>query len=104
MMRNLLKDRFQLAFHSEPKEGSVYALVVAKGGPKLQESKSPGNGPNLRRQRTQISAQGAPTSMIAAQLSDYVGRQVIDKTGLTGQYDFTLEWTADNPPPPGSPE
>jgi len=104
MMRNLLKDRFQLAFHTESKEGSVYALVVAKGGPKIQESKSPGNGPNLRRQRTQVSAVGAPMPMVAAVLSDYVGRQVIDKTGLTGQYDFTLEWTADNPPPPGSPE
>jgi uncharacterized protein (TIGR03435 family) len=43
MLRNLLADRFKLAFHREPKELSLYALVVAKGGSKLKESTGPPN-------------------------------------------------------------
>jgi len=111
MMQSLLADRFQLKFHRETKEQTIYALVVDKNGPKLKESTGEGDllGPapeggrgagrggrqGVRIGRGQLEAQGAQVSMLANQLSNVLGRQVIDKTGLTGSYDFKLTWAPD---------
>jgi bla regulator protein blaR1 len=107
-LRNLLADRFQLVTRRETKEQQVYALVVAKGGPKLQESKE-GKG-MMRMGRGMLSADGVEPAFLATSLSGQLGRPVLDKTGLTGKYDFELKWTPDpsqgpqgplGPPPPG---
>jgi uncharacterized protein (TIGR03435 family) len=105
MIQGLLADRFKLQFHRETKELQTYALVVAKGGPKFPASKQdegPGEGSDkpkgpriMMKGRGQFSIEGAPVTALATQLSQVLGRSVIDKTELTGNYDFKLEWTPD---------
>jgi uncharacterized protein (TIGR03435 family) len=108
MLQAVLTERFGLKAHWESREVGVHALVVAKGGPKIRESK-PGetgeltdaNGKPvqgiLHTGPGQETAQGASMAELALELSDYTGRQVIDKTGLAGVYDFKLQFT----PEPG---
>jgi len=119
MLQPLLADRFQLKVHTELRDLPVLALVVAKGGPKLHEAK-PGDtypnglkgfdgegGPGMMLMRPgQLTAQGADLSAVARQLSLQLGRTVEDRTGLTGKYDFTLQWTPDRDPSPmpGAPQ
>jgi len=101
-LRALLADRFQLTIHRETRDQSVYALVVAKGGPKLKESETKeGTGPRgmMRMGRAQLSGQGVQLEMLTRTLSSQLGRPVIDRTGLKGNFDFKLEWTPD----PGQP-
>lgn len=98
-MRNLLADRFQLKLTRETREMPVYALVVAKGGPKMQESTVGTDGRNMRMGRGKLVVVGAGTQMLAVQLSQSLGRTVQDKTGLTANYyDFTLEWSPEGQP------
>jgi len=92
-LQALLAERFQLAIHRETKEAPVYALVVGKNGPKIQESKE--GGPRLMMGRGQLNGQGALMEMLANILSNQLGRPVLDKTGLQGKYDFKLEFTPD---------
>ena len=49
----------------------------------------------MRMGRGELSAQGVPVSDFADQLGRTLGRNVIDKTGLAGKYNFTLKWTPD---------
>ena len=121
MLQSLLADRFKLAIHYETKEAPVYELTIGKGGPKLHEAK-PGdtypNGPKgpdgishagmiMFNGPGQFTAQAVPTSNIADFLAATLHQPVIDKTGLTGKYDFTLQFTPDNipasAPDPGGP-
>jgi uncharacterized protein (TIGR03435 family) len=110
MLQPLLADRFQLKVHTEVRDLPILALVIAKGGPKLHEAKpgdtypngikgfdgKPGGGPGLMHMGPgQLTAQGLPISSLAQLLSQQLGRTVQDKTGLTGKYDFTLQWTPD---------
>jgi uncharacterized protein (TIGR03435 family) len=104
MLAALLADRFHLKMHTEIKTLPVYELVIAKGGPKLTTSivpppdtKNPdplGLG-NLDVQGTNITAAGVTLSDLAMNLSFPLDRTVINKTGLTGRYDFQLRWTAE---------
>lgn len=118
LFRSLLADRFKLTIHRETKELPIYALVVGKNGPKLTENPAgngPGRGPQsqMRMGRGQFSAKQGNMAALASQLSNALGRSVVDQTGLTGTYDFELTWTPDesqpqgpggpdNPPPPSS--
>jgi len=89
-LKSLLADRFQLALHSETREQAVYELLVNKGGPKLTEATEPGL---IRKMgRGVIKSQGVPLASLALNLSNELGRRVIDKTGLTGKYEFELKW------------
>ncbi len=90
-LRALLADRFKLTLHRETKELPVYTMVIANGGPKLQPSKAGGLG-NMEIGRGQVIGQGAPTGALASYLSRLLGRNVLDKTELKGNYDFTLQW------------
>jgi bla regulator protein blaR1 len=108
MMQALLADRFKLTFHRETKEMPVYALVVGKNGPKMHESERHEDaegrgGTQIRMSRGQITAQAMSMAMLANQLSNRLGRNVLDKTGLTGNYDFTLEFTPEGMQPMGMP-
>ncbi|HEX2663074.1 MAG TPA: TIGR03435 family protein [Candidatus Acidoferrum sp.] len=108
MLQALLADRFKLAVHHDSKELSIYALVVAKSGPKLQQAKPGDTYPNgikgpdgigrggvMRMGRGQLTGQALPMSALARLLTGQLGRTVVDKTGLQGDYDFTLQWTPD---------
>jgi uncharacterized protein (TIGR03435 family) len=122
MWQNLLAERFRVKLHHEPKDFQVEDLVVAKGGPKLKESAeddpdaagppvlgkngqldSPGlivtitmsaNGPNAR-----AYARAQPLSKLTAMLGNQLNHPVLDKTGLTGKYDFNVEFTVNLPGP-----
>jgi uncharacterized protein (TIGR03435 family) len=107
MLQALLADRFRLTLHRESKELPVYALVPAKKGPKLQEAKpgdtypngmkdleGHGHGDIMRFGSGILTGQGVPIEFLVRMLSQQqLGRPVLDKTGLTGKYDFTLQWT-----------
>jgi bla regulator protein blaR1 len=94
MLQSLLMDRFKLGLHRETKEEPVYELVVARGGPKLRVAADSATGPQgLRMGLGQFTGMAASMSILAQTLAQAVGRSVIDKTGLTGRYDFELKWT-----------
>ena len=89
----LLADRFQLVIHRDSREAPVYALVVAKNGHKMKESVL---DEGLRGGRGTISADGVDMTLLAGFLGGRLGRPVLERTGLTGKYDFKLEWTPES--------
>jgi uncharacterized protein (TIGR03435 family) len=101
MIQKLLVDRFQLKFHTEKKELPVYAMVVAKDGPKLAVSAGDPNafpGIGFRREPGVITLVGRNTGLngVANGLqSNILDKPVVDQTGLTGRYDFQLRFTPD---------
>jgi uncharacterized protein (TIGR03435 family) len=103
-LRVLLADRFQLKVHQETKELPVYALVVAKNGPRIQAADdSAGSGLNARRGetgKTEITGKKVPLSFLVRLLSNQVGRTVLDKTELKGTYDFKMIFAPDLGPEP----
>lgn len=129
-MRSLLADRFKLVTHKETRDLDVYALVVAKPGgkpsPALKLSTTDcaqlmfgrrGGGPpptppgpndpvlcGMRGTYGRIQVGGFPLSQFATGLQGQVGRLVLDRTGLSGNWDFELTYLPDRPPgplPPG---
>jgi uncharacterized protein (TIGR03435 family) len=99
MLQGLLIERFQLKFHRESKDMPGYTLVVAKNGPKLQASKSEDSGFSFgaagkpgREDPVCITARKWSTSALADLLTQMGRGPAIDKTGLTGEYDFKLCW------------
>lgn len=97
MLRALLEDRFQLHSHSEKQTMPVYELSVDRKGSKLQKVKKGETKPEVRVSPGSIQLTKATAATFASQLSYAVGRPVIDKTSLSGEFDFALEWT----PEPG---
>ncbi len=110
LVQALLVDRFKLALHPETKELPVHELVIASGDSRLQQAKPgdtysdglkglggrpvgagiwfPGNG--------QLIGQGVPIGSLVKVLSEKLGGHIVlDKTGLIGNFDFTLKWTPD---------
>jgi uncharacterized protein (TIGR03435 family) len=98
MLRALLADRFALKVHEETRQLPIYALVVAKGGPRFQPSKI--NGTTINNGHAQITVTGSDhtVALLAEQLSRTLGRVVVDKTGLDGRYELSLKWTPDDAP------
>jgi len=90
MMQQLLSDYFKVTLHQESREVPVYELVVGDGGAKLQAT---GDMAMTRMSLGEIDTKGAPMTILTNQLSQRLGRTVVDKTGLTGKYAFTLRWT-----------
>jgi uncharacterized protein (TIGR03435 family) len=111
MLQSLLAERFQLAIKSDTKEMPVYALVVAKNGPKFKAAHESDpnivdlNGRPLPQgtgraritiiRRGRLTTQGTDMASLADSLANFLGRTVLDKTGLTGIYDLKLEWKPD---------
>jgi uncharacterized protein (TIGR03435 family) len=109
MQQALLADRFKLKVHFETRLLPIYALVVAKGGPKLKPSEmDPANRAetvkptSLQAGSGKAAGAGTTIGMLAEVLErqDEVGnlpggrgRIVVDKTNLSGRYDWTLYWT-----------
>jgi len=96
MMQAMLAERFHLKVHHETKELPIYALVVAKSGLKLKTS-SPENEKDgsMNSNNQHLTATGIGMDGLSGYLSQRLHRMVQDKTGLTGKYDFTLEWAPD---------
>jgi len=99
LLRALLKDRFKLVVHEETREMPVFALVLARSdgrlGPKLVRSDSACAGCGARSNSGSFSGKAVPISQLAASLGFFVGRFVVDKTGLAEGYDMELTWTPD---------
>lgn len=98
MLQQLLADRFALRLHRESKVMVVHALMRGKNGLKL--TKGGAAGPYLSRPApgTLIGQNASMASLVAA-LGGYLGRPVIDETGLKGGYDFSVEWAPDENAP-----
>jgi uncharacterized protein (TIGR03435 family) len=102
MVRSLLNDRFGLSAHRQSHEEQIYELRVEKGGPKLREAaKAIPSG--LFPGRGRVDGKAAQMSLLARYLSNPVGRVVVDKTGLSGGYDFTLTWMPEPAAGPDAP-
>ena len=93
-MRAVLADRFKLAIHTETREMPIYALVVAKNGPRLLESTSDGLTINNRK-GVVICKKVTMQAFAESTLTWRMGRTVVDKTGLAGEYDFELKFQED---------
>jgi uncharacterized protein (TIGR03435 family) len=107
MFQALLARRFNLSIHRDTKELSVYSLAIAKSGSKLHDAKPGDTYPNGYKDgagrggagtiqmsgRGQLVGQGVSTTQFAGMLSFLLSHPIQDKTGLTGKYDFTLQWT-----------
>jgi uncharacterized protein (TIGR03435 family) len=96
MLRSLLAERFRLAVHPETKEAATYSLVAAKGGAKLKTAApdrpagmSDRAGPGGAQQTV---FQSSPLRILVNMLANTLSSPVVDNTGLTGLYDYTLEW------------
>lgn len=117
MLQSFLEDRCQLKVHREARETAVYALTVAKGGPKLKESTpdsctpldlshppadpqaAPCGFPVMRINNGNVvaDARGITMAEFAARGLTRVDRPVVDKTGLSGRYDIHLEYAITGP-------
>jgi uncharacterized protein (TIGR03435 family) len=95
LLQSLLEERFHLSIHREVKEQPVYALTVAKGGSRLHKTKHESEPPGLRQAGHSFTFTNAPMANLIGVLSQVAGRKVLDKTGLSGQYDFTLSYAPD---------
>jgi uncharacterized protein (TIGR03435 family) len=109
MLQALLAERFKLKVHRETKEETVYALVVAKGGPKLKKAEDAGAvklgsdgkprpaGPGIVNMSmsgsttVHVEMRGATMTSLAEFLSNQLRRPVVDETAITGNYDIDLD-------------
>lgn len=101
MIKNMLAEQFKIALHREMKDGPVYELVVAKGGSKLNPAKETdvyGMG-TVRRSNTttgqvetRMTARKVTMTYVAVMLMLQVQRPVVDKTGLSGEFSFDLDF------------
>jgi uncharacterized protein (TIGR03435 family) len=96
LFRSLLEERFHLSIHRELKEQPVYALIVGKGGSKLRETTHESEKPGLRQVDHSFTFANATMANLVGVLSQVAGRKVLDKTGLSAQYDFTLSYAPDH--------
>jgi len=97
MLQRLLADRFDFKFHRETKMTSGFELTVAKGGPKLHASEGDGK-PFAQILSNRLDVGHMDAGHIAGMLAHRAGEPVVDKTGLTGDYDFTLSYAPANDP------
>jgi uncharacterized protein (TIGR03435 family) len=101
-LQKLLIDRFQLKLHHESREMAAYALTVAKGGAKLTPTAAPAG-----EQHMGFSGAVGETMRgigVRASIPDFVGelqrivldRPIVDRTGLTGEYDIEFSFTRED--------
>ena len=91
MLQRLLDERFKLKLHHESREFPVYALMIDKRGSKVRPSATPGPYKFSARDGHGVGT-SVTMALFANRLSKEVGRPVVDFTGLTGQFDLTLDW------------
>jgi len=109
MLQTLLAERFNLKVHRESRQLPVYELVVAKGGAKLKPiaDDDPGiiksiDGQLIKGSMARFDRSGKiivqqysmpQLAVLLTQQTRELGRPVLDRTGLTGNYNFTLNWS-----------
>ena len=100
MLRALLVDRFGLKFHRQDKEMAIYALTVAKSGSKLKTAAEPDDQPKIvgivYPDRIEVPARSVTMDDFVAMLQRAtLDRPTVNRTGLTGKYDFNLHFAQD---------
>ncbi len=100
MLRALLVERFALKFHRQDREMSIYALTVGKGGPKLKAAASPDDPPKIvgvvYPDRIEVPARSVTMDDFVAMLQRAtLDKPTVNKTGLTGKFDFDLKFAQD---------
>jgi uncharacterized protein (TIGR03435 family) len=98
LLQNLLSDRFGLKFHHDKRDLPVYAIQIAKGGPKFKSagpSEQPDSDDNRNGQDETISLISTSLNDFTMRMQLFVDRPVVDQTRLTGKYDFALHYTVD---------
>jgi uncharacterized protein (TIGR03435 family) len=124
MLQNLLSERFRLTLHQETRQIPVYELVIGRSGSKLKESDLSASTPSAPDGPLKAGKDGFPEpppgrptivrytvggsermvgrqqtlDQIAQMLGGYAGNHVVNKTGLTGEYDFTLQFASNDSP------
>lgn len=113
MLRTLLADRFKLRVRRESRQNAVYDLVLARRdrrlGARLMPSPRPCGGPPPERPcgyrrislGGEIRLESSSIAALASSLGPFVQRIIVDRTGLTGNYDLTLEWNPELTDLPG---
>jgi uncharacterized protein (TIGR03435 family) len=117
MLQKLIAERFKMTFHQDKRELAVFALTVAKDGPKnLAENTGGGSLPGMFFRGTpggiMLPANNATMKDFTGLLQEVVlDKPVVDQTGLKGRYDFNLKWAPDDsqfgghvPPPSDAPD
>lgn len=97
IVQKVLAERFALKVHEEKREMTAYVLTVGKNGPKMTKSTDPFPDPNFILGPGEVlhargTTMGYFTQLLQVSILD---RPVVDRTGLTGRWDFTLKWTPD---------
>jgi len=92
MMRSLLADRFKLSFHRQDKELRSFLMTIAKGGYKLHES-AEGTTPSHQNSAIGTIVKATTMGEFATFIAGPLQIPVVDMTGLTGRYDFALDFT-----------
>jgi uncharacterized protein (TIGR03435 family) len=97
MLRTLLADRFKLSIRRQTKEMASYQLLVAKNGPKLQETDrdceaSVSACHAFSGNPTRLSGNGMDMYDLALTLASFLDRPVVDQTGIQGLFDIKLQW------------
>ncbi len=98
LMQNLLAERFNLKFHRESREMRALTLVVAKNGPKLKpaaEGEETGSKTSSGPRESHLIATATSMELLAAYVGNRLNQIVVDRTGLSGNYDFALDWSPD---------
>ena len=103
MLQNLLAERFKLVVHRDQTLAPVYALVVGKNGPKLQESAADSTvrakstcsrqGLQLTCKCQKMTMQGLTENLPRWMSRDWFDLPIVDQTDLAGAYDFSVTWT-----------
>lgn len=98
MLQTLLKDRFKLETHKETKEFPVYGLVPSKAGFRLQPVAGKGSSmdSNSDEKGGKLVAESTNMDRLAAWLSTHEDRPVVNMTGISGAYSFSLNYTLEN--------
>jgi len=98
LMQSILENRFQLQFHRETREIPVFALDLLKGGAKLKPHAGEGK-PSMSTNSNEgvVTVRDTAVSLadFAGTLARQLGRPVVDKTGLGGEFDIDLQWSSE---------
>jgi uncharacterized protein (TIGR03435 family) len=107
MLQALLEERFQLKLHTESTEGTVFHIVIAKNGPKLNPPTEKDADPvvlgRFDATNHRLMGQNASLALLARRLEDELRRPVIDLTGIKGNFDFTIDYNIDDSKPENGP-
>jgi uncharacterized protein (TIGR03435 family) len=108
MLQALLADRFRLVVRRETKEVPVYALIVAKGGPRMRPTDTPEGAPRTPARAGGTEPKSGHLVFRDESMADFAwalsrtaatgDRVVVDETGLEGSYDFELKYERDSGP------